>query len=94
LVDGEDKAFYRALNNGIWHYFIKEFSLKGHQINKEFLTLLLKQSGINEEVLLNLSMLFDETETGSYTTAKMSVQKDELLHHAKQVLYEIDAALG
>src|SRR5436190_3252071 len=88
-LDSEDKIFYRELNGAVWHCLHHKIGLSGSQMNKEVVKKVLLAKNVSPGIVDDLIDVIEQSEIGSYTGAKMNVNKWEMFQRAKNILQAI-----
>jgi hypothetical protein len=91
LIPAADKDFYAVLQQAIFNFFRQYFDLTGNGMNKETLSVKLKESQISTSLQLEVLNLLQRCETGIYTGASMDEDREILLSGAKGTLDKFDA---
>jgi hypothetical protein len=90
-LTGNDKIFFKTLNQAVWNYFSQRFQLSGSQMNKSDLANVLTAKGIKSSTADEMIKLMQESESGVYIDVEIGLNKRELFENTKQILKEIEA---
>jgi hypothetical protein len=89
----DDKRFYKELYNSIWEYFRKKITISGIGISKPALIAILKNSGIESTIIIDLITVLQDCETILYTDAMPGEPKEQLINRTRALLKTIDDRL-
>lgn len=90
-IPADDNRFYSVLHGIIWKFAADKFTLFGSGISKQVLASKMQEAGIKDETTENLFQLLGECETGMFTNASLSHDKQSMLSEAKNLLEKINA---
>jgi len=89
-LKGEDKIFYKELNNALWNYLHHKVGLSGSQMSKEMTRKVLLAKNVHPDLVDDLIEVIRQSEIGSYTGAQMEFSKTEVFERAKNTLQAIE----
>jgi hypothetical protein len=91
LLQADETAFYTALRNAIWKFAGQQFGLTGSLMNKRALTQALELRQVAVADQQSILYILDTCETGMFTRAAATTDKQQLLDETRNVMLKIVA---
>ncbi len=88
-----DKDFYRVLHQSIWSFFSSYYKLSGTGMNKENLLARMKESRLDQSLIDETAMILQQCETGMFTNAVITEDRQLFFTNTKMLLEEIEKEL-
>jgi hypothetical protein len=92
LVTDESGKFYSTLHGIIWQFATEQFDLSGSRMNKKLLAARMEEAGIPASLTANLFRTLEECETGMFTNARLTHDREAMLKGVKEVVEKIRPA--
>lgn len=92
-ADNNDPGFFTALNHALWSFMTRHFNISGSEMNKENLTRLMGEKGINLQFISEIRLLMEKCETGKFTQAGEATDKKEIFKNASELLTKLERLL-
>ena len=89
-ISAENKKFYTVLHGIVWEFIAQKFSLSGSGMKKQTLVDKMREVNSKKSVADNLMQVLEQCETGMFTNASLSDDRNRLLMQAKEVMENID----
>ena len=89
-ISAENKKFYAVLHGIVWEFIAQKFSLSGSGMKKQTLVDKMREVNSKKSVADNLMQVLEQCETGMFTNASLSDDRNRLLMQAKEVMENID----
>lgn len=93
MLVADNNNFYKELHHATWEYFRQKLKVSGSGMSKLSLIQMLKQQGVEDNIVINLVEIMDQCETVMYTDSIPAYSKKDLFAELKMVLRSIDSRL-
>lgn len=89
LLDADDKTFYTALRSCIWNFFSLHFGLKGSQMSRTYLQMVMDKKQVDKSQQQDILDILQQCETGMFTGVQMDADRVEIIKKVKKVLNKL-----